>query len=1184
MKTTFLLLLASSALFMAAAECPNACSGHGTCEAYDMCSCDRGWQSADCSERQCAFDFAFVTTPQGDLNMDGDREDNSYKQLSEPGRITINTNTITFARNGLQKGELKVGDGLRLCNENFIVTQLRGVDAVTGTQDWMTTGTDDTTAEITTSTTDNYKRRITEAVLNTRHTQNCGSPLPATSPGTANLTTGGARGGNRTAFAITGVTKGAAGTAYVSVSSMASNFDQYDKILLTCTGGTIYETVTSNVASDNRFGYWVDGVFQDKSIVLTIKAVASSSPFKITVYEPLPETIDVSGSFACSIQAANEHIVYRHLATQARPNGDWEKWKGDFKGTNTGPGRGPTMNTMDAEYLVTGKDYNKGAEVRLGDYGQDEGHYYMECSNQGLCDRSSGVCECFDGYSGRACQRQACPEDCSGHGVCLSVNQLRQKSMTKLPFTCSTTRNSGNVLCDSDIVGDGKLRQGDYIKIGNYPPMKIETIATDDSGYDANYNVSHFIDASLVNQTKKVDKLVLYNHFPETLTYGTEVWQVHNYRLWDAKKNMACKCDPRYTGFDCSERKCPLGDDPLTVDAVDSQKSSTTTDDSQYTQAPEKQTLYIDSDNQGVVGHISLAFEDYFGEVFHTKPIPMEVELSVTCSTGTAFEVTFDASEGLPSSELSRGDQIRIGRDIRFVETVTYVDHNTKTHIKSFAVRDAYLGAITNGEKFDTGHGTGSRIYRQDVSKEIREALLSVPNSRIEGVSVEKIEMTGDRKMENVTVTESNTRAAKASIDSQFVAGDIIRFKSYLRIVKATATGQVDFVGGTEDVTADVYKANTQRYRIKFESGCLVDDHCNHNGVNSYDSDGTATCTLGGSCLCSLPSASNQYHGFGCTRKGKGNDFHGVPRANNHARPYKRSNSGDLPLLQCSKAELYSGKVLAQYGTVSKTSPTKVVFAGSLGAYDGVQVGDEIYIDGQVRTVVQCNDVDTTGTNCASNNVKVDLPFTIYAKSNDDDIVPAGSTVYRVDRLGGVNTKCHATDMPRLTSTGTAWDSGLGALATVGTGASTTDGDDTKNSQTNPATQITVATQDPQEVEIGDRIRVDTGLAANTDNDDLIAGTFMTHTIDRIDYAITAPIGAVTKFTLNEIVSKESSTAGSFVPVTGSNHIVYNDQRGTTENKECSGRGLCDGSSGVCACFKGYTDDDCSRQNALASA
>ena len=61
--------------------------------------------------------YAFTTTPQGDLNMDGDREDNSYKQLSEPGVIAINTNTITFARSGLQKNELKVGDGVRLCNE-----------------------------------------------------------------------------------------------------------------------------------------------------------------------------------------------------------------------------------------------------------------------------------------------------------------------------------------------------------------------------------------------------------------------------------------------------------------------------------------------------------------------------------------------------------------------------------------------------------------------------------------------------------------------------------------------------------------------------------------------------------------------------------------------------------------------------------------------------------------------------------------------------------------------------------------------------------------------------------------------------------------------------------------------------------------------------------------------------------
>lgn len=33
------------------------------------------------------------------------------------------------------------------------------------------------------------------------------------------------------------------------------------------------------------------------------------------------------------------------------------------------------------------------------------GHYYMECSAKGLCDRKAGQCKCFPGYEGHACQR-----------------------------------------------------------------------------------------------------------------------------------------------------------------------------------------------------------------------------------------------------------------------------------------------------------------------------------------------------------------------------------------------------------------------------------------------------------------------------------------------------------------------------------------------------------------------------------------------------------------------------------------------------------------------------------------------------------------------------------------------------------------------------------------------------------
>merc|ERR1711871_253726 len=77
--------------------------------------------------------------------------------------------------------------------------------------------------------------------------------------------------------------------------------------------------------------------------------------------------------------------------------------------------------------VITGSEvYPWGTTEQYPNADANEGHFYMECANKGLCNRATGVCECFDGYTGTACARMACPNDCSGHGTCESIKELAE--------------------------------------------------------------------------------------------------------------------------------------------------------------------------------------------------------------------------------------------------------------------------------------------------------------------------------------------------------------------------------------------------------------------------------------------------------------------------------------------------------------------------------------------------------------------------------------------------------------------------------------------------------------------------------------------------------------------------------------------------------------------------------------
>lgn len=74
-------------------------------------------------------------------------------------------------------------------------------------------------------------------------------------------------------------------------------------------------------------------------------------------------------------------------------------------------------------------------------------HASIECSAKGLCDRKTGECKCFDNYSGAACERTVCPDDCNGRGRCITQKQLAYEASKTYDTPWDNLKHMGCV-CD----------------------------------------------------------------------------------------------------------------------------------------------------------------------------------------------------------------------------------------------------------------------------------------------------------------------------------------------------------------------------------------------------------------------------------------------------------------------------------------------------------------------------------------------------------------------------------------------------------------------------------------------------------------------------------------------------------------------------------------------------------------
>merc|ERR1712159_453219 len=748
--------------------------------------------------------------------------------------------------------------------------------------------------------------------------------------------------------------------------------------------------------------------------------------------------------------------------------------------------------------------------------GEDEGHYYMECSNRGLCDRKTGECECFDGYTGIGCTRQSCPEGCSGHGQCDTVESLRVSQPTKLSITVQTHKDSKDVYTS----GPHTLQANDFVKIGNHKSMKISST--------------------------EAAKITLENEFPHTLPFGTEIWQEHHYDLWDSNKNRACKCDPMWTGNDCSLRKCPFGDDPLTVTSMDPTSegdSADSTDASEYYQKAEKQSLWVESTSGRLTGTFTLTFTDEYGDKWETLPIPNKVRMSQygTVSTGV---ITF-TDAGLRPDEIGINDYVMVGQDVCRVSKLEWKNKQTKTHYSK-----AYCGVTTAIADVSDD----SPVYRITVAKEIRDALKALPNHRIPDVTVETITSQG-RWAFTADADNSDASSAKtASTFAQaFVVGDYARVGKDIRYVSAVTADTITFNGRDLAAQADtqaVFRQNGFRYDILFEYGCRTHWDCQNNGVDQNDSDGppassstdigdgAASCHPAGACQCSDDAA---FGGNGCTADRR------APHANARV-----SVSGNLANLVCDYAGLTPSAVLASTGTVARTTPLTITATGD--ETSTVKVGDQVRMENQVRTVVA-----STASGVNPSVFTVDRPFEEDEFSTDTDIFPAKTPIVFVEsksKADGMIVECFATDLPPLltevncaSADGKANGCGTGELKNI--------------TDPNPQRKVDIESGpvvDIRELEVGDRVRIY--------NKDELGQKWNTRTVDSITLTSALP----TSFTVSEALSFSNTDTMR----------VFVDNSGTTEEASCSNRGLCDESTGECQCFNGYTDVDCSKQNALA--
>merc|ERR1711881_246212 len=299
-------------------------------------------------------------------------------------------------------------------------------------------------------------------------------------------------------------------------------------------------------------------------------------------------------------------------------------------------------------------------------------------------------------------------------------------------------------------------------------------------------------------------------------------------------------------------------------------------------------------------------------------------------------------------------------------------------------------------------------------------------------------------------------------------------------------------------------------------------------------------------------------------------------------------NSGDIPEMVCNTDNLRSVYRLNEAAYVSRDEPDRVWFVDTTQgsaqpAYSPVEqtdlthpsaitAGDTIYV-GEQRCDVISSDADlTAGLAVEGSAVEgYHSASVVCAQALSENAHSTADALVTHDPIEvsfeGSTQSCTSTDRPALRFIYAGDDMTISANDCVDVSACADilsyNG---QNRLVRWASGTGIASTSAHDLMDMNDISVNDRVSIRTNNDH----TYETRTVDYINLQGVA--GTDNYFTVSQ-------------PFTAAHKEkrIFLNFKGTTTSAACSGRGLCDGSSAECQCFKGYTGQACQIQNALAA-